>query len=172
MSDAATLPRSSAEITATIQALHTDLNQVRSVEAIMPDAAAIKIKDILADIASAQDVLTEAFANEFLEARNKLVASFYDISITTSRLLYDNNLSCARFAIKYTRLAYDMSARASAPTEYSCQGFDALPDEAYDYLIEVRPEVIPPEIMQLAPGKPREAFARYFTAQRRGYYAG
>jgi hypothetical protein len=170
MSDIAIRP--SADVIATIEVLHRDLARVRSVVDILGSAAADKIKAIEEDIAAANLELTEALTAEALEARNKLIASFSDISITTSRPLYDDNLSCVSFSITYERLTYSMAERASIPTRYTCNGFDALPDEAYDYLLEVRPEVIPVEIMALAPGKPREAFARYFQAQRRGYLVG
>lgn len=52
------------------------------------------------------------------------------------------------------------------------QGFDALDDVAYEYLVTVKPEAIPAAIMELAPGNPQEAFGLYFVGKQRGYVKG
>ena len=165
-----TMPRTSGEITAALQTLHFDMEKVRAVEALIGDAATAKFSAMQDEIATEQDNLIEALAAEALEARNKLLASFSDISVDVTYPLNETGLSFASFTIRYERLTYNMSARASIPTKYTCAGFYALPDEVFDYLTEVRPEMIPAEIMQLTPGNPREAFGKYFSAKRNGYF--
>jgi hypothetical protein len=75
----------------------------------------------------------------------------------------------SRYNITYEQLAYDIHTRRSDFAQRTVNGFAALGDEAYDYLIECKPEAIPLAIIDLAPGDPREAFGRYFIAMRRGY---
>ena len=52
------------------------------------------------------------------------------------------------------------------------QGVAGLDNAAYEYLITVKPEAIPAEIMALAPGNPQEAFMLYFVGKQRGYVKG
>lgn len=165
--------RTSQDVTASIETLHRDLDKVRSVQDLLGKAATDKIKAIETDIAAATEELSEALATEHETARKRLIASFSDISVSVT---YpggrDGMLLSAGFIIRYERLTYNMKAGESLPKQFMCNGFAALPDEAFDYLIEVKPEAIPAEIMALAPGDPRDAFNRYFMAKRRGYLVG
>lgn len=170
MSD--TMTRPSEDIIASIQTMHSDLNKVRAVEAIMGDAAADKIKSLQDGIAAANNELSDALAAEHETARKQLVATFSDIAVAVSYPSYrEGQVLAAGFTITYERLAFNMAANANLPTRSVCNGFDALPDAAFDYLCEIKPEAIPAEIMALAPGDPQAAFARYFKAKRRGYLA-
>src|SRR5207237_4847637 len=78
-------------------------------------------------------------------------------------------LTGAPFRINYTRLAYDIDARDNLPDHASIMGFEGLPDNVFDFLIERHPQKIPDRIASLAPGNPREAFRRYFIGRRNGY---
>lgn len=167
---AAATRRTPAELTAAIETLAEKLRKVRDIECLIGEPAVIKRKELEADIADAQEELSTTLADEVEERRKAMLGIFSDISIAVS---YppdrEGMLLSAGFTITYERLAFDMKANRSVPTIHTCNGFDALPDPVWDYLLEVRGEAIPAAIMELAPGEPRKAFVEYFKAKWRGY---
>jgi hypothetical protein len=76
------------------------------------------------------------------------------------------------FMIYYTRKTWDNDAKESLPKVHECRGFAGLDDAAYEYLLTVKPHLIPAEIMALAPGNAQEAFMLYFVGKQRGYVKG
>ena len=95
--------------------------------------------------------------------RNLSVATTYPNSLRPSGLL------AARFAIRWEGPSWNYQTRETEYREFSADGFPALPNDVYAYLMEHRPDVIPSIIMDLAPGDPQAAMDRYFSARRRGY---
>lgn len=159
-----------ADILAYVAILHRDMDKVRAVENILGDTATEKLKELAAAVETAKNELAMAEAAEIRAARERLLSTFSDISVSVSYPAgREGMLLSAGFLITYERLTYSMSERANLPKQYTCNGFAVLPDEAYAYLVEVKPEAIPAEIMALAPGDPREAFNQYFMAKQRGY---
>ena len=166
---AGTRSNTSAAIVAEIETLRADLRKVNDVIGIVGSAAVHKAKEIAAALDEANDRLAATLADELEQERKKRMAQFQDIEIVTSYSQgYDGNLVRAIFDISYTKLAYDSSLRQTVPQRHKCQGFKTLPDDAYEYLVRERPEVIPAEIMALAPDNANEAFRLYFLGLQRG----
>lgn len=162
--------RTSVELTAALETFGEELRKVRDIECIIGEPAVIKGKELQQAIAVAQKELSVILADEAEERRKALLASFSDVFVTTT---YGpgspETVVHANFKITYERGTYDMHSKQSVPVRHTCNGFDALPDPVWDYLLEVRQDAIPAAIMALAPGEPRKAFADYFQAKRRGY---
>lgn len=165
----APLPTTSHDLTALIETLRDDLTKVNATIDIIGKPAIQRAEEITAAIDAANEQLAVILANEAEAARKVRLAGIGDISITVAYPSnYRGNLLRANFTIEYTRLQYDMRCREPLPQHHKLIGFGALPGDVFQYLLEVRPEVIPTEITDLAPGDPLEAFRRYFLAQRRG----
>jgi len=166
-----TTTASSAAIAAEIETLRADLRAVKAAIDVMGKPAIAKAAEIEAAIAEDQERYATALADEAEAARTKRLAEFSDISVTVSYPSNaDGNLLRANFTIDYTKLSYDYRLREAVPTRHRCNGFTALADDAYEYLVFMRPEAIPADIMALAPGDPRAAFNEYFTGKRRGLF--
>lgn len=161
--------RPTAVVTAEIETLRNDLRTVNAAIPVIGGPAITKAEEIVAAIAAANEELAVALANEAEAARAQRLADFGDISVSASYAPgYEGNLLRAVFTITYDRLTYDQRARASLMQSHTIVGFRALNAEAMEYLQEVRPDAIPADIMDLAPGNPREAFGRYFMGLRKG----
>lgn len=159
----------SAEISAQLETLRADLAKVNATIDLIGKPAITKGEQLTKAIAAANEQLAVALANEAEAERKARLAGFGDITVSVAYPNnYEGNLLRAIFTIEYTRLQYNMSFRASVMQPHKLTGFSALPGEALEYLIEVRPDAIPAEIANLAPGDPCEAFRRYFLALRRG----
>jgi hypothetical protein len=162
---------SSAAIAAEIETLRADLRTVNAAIDVLGKPAIAKAADLETAILEGQERYATALADEAEAARKLRLSEFSDISVTVSYPNNaDGNLLRAGFIIDYTKLSYDYRLREAVPTRHRCNGFTALPDDAYEYLVFMRPEAIPAEIMALAPGDPRAAFSEYFTGQRRGMF--
>jgi len=149
-------------IAAEIETLRNDLRVVQAASDLIGKPAVAKCREIEAEIAKAQDAYAVALADKAEQERKERIAGFTDISITTSYPNQgDNNLLRATFDISYTRLEWNGGYRQSLPVQHSVNGFPALPDDAYIYLVTERPDAIPAEIMALHPGNPHEAFRAY-----------
>lgn len=159
---------SSAAVVAEIEELRADLAVVTPSIRLMGKPARDMAAKIEKAIADAQDKLADALANELLEAQKKRLANFSDIRVEYDRS--ETNLLITAFKIIYTRNSYDDRLRDNVPREHTCNGFAALDDDAYEYLITMRPDAIPAPIMALAPDDPHEAFGIYLASKARGYF--
>jgi hypothetical protein len=158
----------SAGIASEIETLRLNLDKVNAAIPVIGKAAAAKAKEIADDIEKAQERYAQALTDEVAAARCERMSLFSDISITYPDDP-DRPLLRMNFTVRYTKLAYDMRTRLAAPAVYTVQGIFGLPDDAYEYLMMVKPEAIPPQIMALSPGDPHEAMGRYFIGCKRGY---
>ncbi|VXC99378.1 hypothetical protein [Sphingomonas sp. AX6] len=158
--------RSSAAIVAEIEALRADLRKVNAAVDIIGKPAVSKVEQITDALKVAQDKLADALADEVVEARNKRLSSFTDIRVDYAR---GNSVLSTAFTIHYNRSSYDYRIGMSVPQSHKCNGFAALDDHAFEYLLNVKPEAIPAEILALAPGDPHAAFDVYLAGKRRGY---
>lgn len=165
----APLPTTSHELTALIETLRADLSKVNATIDIIGTPAVQRAEELTAAIDAANEQFAAILANEAEAARKVRLAGLGDMSISVAYPNdYADNVLRAIFTIEYTRLQYDMRYREPLPERHKLVGFGALPDDVFEYLLEVRPEAIPTEITDLAPGDPLEAFRRYFLAKRRG----
>ncbi|WP_380788195.1 hypothetical protein [Sphingomonas sp. R86521] len=158
-----------ADIATEIEALGADLLKVNAtIDLIGKPAidAATKIEKALDD---AKDRFTTALANQATEERNKRLGRFSDIRVTVKP---GENLISTGFVIRYIQDAWDVALGQTVPKQHECNGFAALADDAYEYLVAEKPENIPAVIMALAPGRPYEAMSIYLQAKARGYFKG
>jgi hypothetical protein len=162
-------PITSTEIRDALGHTSRDLSKAREDHALYErlKAAAAEIRrleklgeDLTAELIAAED-------REARQAKEALFAQFDGITVVAGD--GKGSLLNTPFTILYKRLGYDSGCHRNVWTEQSKAGFQSLPDDAFAYLIERHPEVIPAGIMALAPGNPSEAFSRYFVAKRRGY---
>lgn len=158
----------SVALAAEIEALRSDHAKVTAAIPLVGKAATAKAQQIAKDIAEAEERYASAIANEVLSERQARLANFSNIEV-----LYKpnfDNLLTVNFLIRYYKAAWDYQNRVTVQKEFTCNGFTALPDDAYEYLETVKPDAIPPAIMALAPGDPHEAFAIYLSGLRRGCF--
>ncbi|WP_213981057.1 hypothetical protein [Sphingomonas sp. dw_22] len=150
-----------------IETLSAELLKVNNYIDILGKPAIDKANEIDRALKDAKDRFATALADEQIEVRTQRLARLSDIRVEVKP---GDNLNTTGFLIKYTRDTWDIMANASVPKEHECNGFSALDDDAFDYLVTVKPHAIPACIMALAPGKPREAFTLYLQGKQRGYF--
>lgn len=155
-------------IAAGIKELRADLDKVNAAVSIIGKVAVEKAKEITLSIEHAQEQYASAMANEVLSARKARLSAYSDIVVNYPA--GRDSLLKTPFTIKYTKIAYNGNLQTSVPREFSVIGFAALPDEAMEYLLEVKPSAIPAEIMALSPNDPAEALALYQRAKRRNCF--
>jgi len=165
MTDTATL----ADIASDIEALTADLYKVTETIELLGKPAQLKANEIEAALERAKDKLATALADQASVEREKRLAAFTDISVEVKP---GESLLSTGFIIRYIKDAWDISLNETVPKPHECNGFAALADDAYEYLVSKKPDAIPAEIMTLAPGKPHEAFRIYFGAKARGFLKG
>lgn len=156
-----------AAIAIEIETLSAELLKVNNYIDILGKPAMDKANELDRALKDAKDRFAAALADEQVEARNLRLARFSDIRVEVKP---GDNLNVTGFLIKYVRDTWDITANATVPKEHECNGFSALDDDAFDYLVTVKPHAIPAVIMALAPGKPREAFTLYMQGKQRGYF--
>ncbi len=155
-----------AAIAIEIETLSADLLKVNSTIDLLGKPAIDAANKLDKALKDAKDRFATALADEQLEARNLRLARFSDIRVEVKP---GDNLLRSSFTIKYMKDTWDMQAKASLPKQHECDGFSALDDDAYEYLLTEKPHAIPASIMALAPGKPAEAMNIYLRAKQRGY---
>jgi hypothetical protein len=128
--------------------------------------AANKIDTALAD---AKGRLGTALANQIEIERGQRMRGFSDISVDVRP---GENLISTGFVIRYTRDTWDVALGQTVPKPHVCNGFASLADNAYEFLMTIKPEAIPAVIMALAPGKPEKAMSIYLQGKARGYFKG
>ncbi len=156
-----------AAIATEIETLSAELLKVNNYIDILGKPAIDKANEIDRALKDAKDRFASALADKQVDARNLRLSRFSDIRVEVKP---GDNLNTTGFLIKYTRDTWDITANASVPKEHECNGFSALDDDAFDYLVTKKPQAIPAVIMALAPGKPREAFTLYLQGKQRGYF--
>lgn len=160
-----------AAIATEIETLSAELLKVNGYIDILGKPAMIKANEIDKALADAKERFADALTVEQVEARKLRLSHYSDIRISTAAEA-GANLFSTTFTISYTKDTWDLALNATVPKQHSCIGFAALDNTAYEYLMTVKPEAIPAQIMALAPGKPEEAMDKYFTGLRRGYFKG
>ncbi|WP_230769749.1 hypothetical protein [Sphingomonas sp. Leaf4] len=158
-----------ADIAGKIETLTADLHKVAATIELLGKPAQLKANEIEAELQVAKDRFATALADQAAAERNKRLAGFSNISVEVRS---GESLIDTGFIIRYTRDTWDVGLNKTVPNQHECNGFTALVDDAYEYLVTRKPEAIPAQIMALAPGNPHEAFSMYFTAKRRGYFNG
>lgn len=109
--------------------------------------AKAEIKRIAPELEAAQETIAEAMAAEVAERRASVYASFKDIRVVEKNT--GEGLLSRTFEITYVCDQWD--GRESAPVSHTIVGFRALPDAAWGYLLNVRPDQIPACILALSP---------------------
>lgn len=155
-----------AAIAIEIETLSAELLKVNNYIDILGKPAIDKANELDKALKDAKDRFATALADQQVEARSQRLARFSDIRVEVKP---GDNLLSTGFIIKYMKDTWDMAAKASPPKQHECNGFAALDDDAYEYLVTQKPHAIPAVIMALAPGKPADAMALYFQAKQRGY---
>ena len=158
------------ELTRRVEELNAALAQAQEDVALLERLTAAKAtaKRLSAELAEAQEKLSIAMADEVQARREAAYASVKAIQIDEGNL--GEGVLGRTFKITLTRCQWN--GYESAPVTTVVAGFDALPDDAWGYLLNVRPDLIPASIMALSPeGDARDAFNTYFTGMKRGYIA-
>lgn len=158
-----------AAVATEIETLSTDLLKVNAtIDLIGKPAldAANKLDKALRD---AKDRFATALADQATDERNKRFSRFSDIRVEVRP---GDNLISTGFEIKYMQDAWDVTIGQTVPKSHTCNGFAALNDDAYEYLVTEKPHNIPAVIMALAPGKPQEAMSIYLQGKARGFFKG
>lgn len=165
MTQNTTLP----DIANEIENLNATLSKIKDLVALIGKPAVLKADEVAKALEDAKERYAEALTNQATVEREERLKAFTDIRIVASP---GDNLMNTTFTIYYTRKAWDNDAKESLPKVFECRGFAGLDDAAYEYLVTVKPEAIPAEILALAPGNPQEAFGLYFVGKQRGYVKG
>lgn len=152
-----------------IETLTTDLRTVNAAIPVFGKSAVAKAKEVEKALEDAKGRLASALADEATAERDRRLSQFSDIRVETK---LGDNLGRNGYVIHYTRNTWDMAQNATVPKPHTCNGFPALDNDAYDYLVSLKPEAIPAEIMALAPGNPQEAMSAYLAGKARGYFKG
>lgn len=152
-----------------IEAIKNKLAKATAAIHIFGDPAIAKVDELNKQLAEAKERYASALCDEAIAARTQRLSKFSDIRVETKP---GNNLISTGFVIRYTRVTWDMAINESVPKQHECNGFAALSNDAYEYLLAVKPQAIPAEIMALAPGNPEEAMSVYMAGKARGYFKG
>ncbi|MGK6322297.1 hypothetical protein ACMGDM_04360 [Sphingomonas sp. DT-51] len=156
-------------IAAEIESLSADLLKVNATIDLIGKPAITKANEIAKALADAKERLASALTDEQTEARNIRLSQFSDIRVDVRS---GDSLMDTGFTIHYSQMAWDMSLGETVAKPHTCNGFTNLADNAYEYLITVKPEAIPAQIMALAPGDPERAMSVYLAGKARGYFKG
>jgi hypothetical protein len=152
-----------------IETLNTSMSKIKDLVDLIGEPAVIKADEVTKALDDAKERFATALANQATVEREERLKNFTDIRIVAS---LGKNLMNTEFMIYYTRKTWNNDAKESLPKVHECRGFAGLDNAAYEYLITVKPEAIPAEIMALAPGNPQEAFMLYLVGKQRGYVTG
>lgn len=156
-----------ADVAGEIENLSTDLLRVNATIDLLGKPAIDAANKIDKALKDAKDRFATALADQATADRNRRLSSFSDIQVIVRP---GENLISTGFVIRYNKGAWDVGLGKTVPKPHECNGFAALADNAYEYLVTVKPEAIPAQIMALAPGKPQEALAVYLAGKARGYF--
>lgn len=158
-----------AAIANEIETYKAQLGKIKDLVELIGEPAIIKADEVAKALEDAKERFATALANQATIAREDRLKNFTDIRIVAST---GHNLMSTAYTIYYTRKTWNNDAKESLPKVHECRGFAGLDDAAYEYLLTVKPHLIPAEIMALAPGNAQEAFMLYFVGKQRGYVTG
>jgi hypothetical protein len=158
-----------AAIANEIEAYNAQLSKINALVDLIGQPAILKADEVAKALNDAKERYATALANKATVERDERLKNFTDIRIVASP---GKNLMNTEFMIYYTRKTWNNDAKESLPKVHECRGFAGLDDAAYEYLVTVKPHLIPAEIIALAPGNPQEAFMLYFVGKQRGYVKG
>jgi hypothetical protein len=130
-----------------------------------------KLAPIYDEARAAHDSAVAAEAQAKSDARFNGLA---DLSVTNTSTggLNGGGLLRMSWRISWTGPGYDAQTMTGAIQRHERDSFFNLPPNVMAFLIERHPELIPDEIMALAPGDPAEAMEEYHRARQRGYLKG
>ena len=158
-----------AAIANEIETLTVTLSKINELVALIGKPAVIKADEVAKSLKDAKARFAEALANQATVEREERLKNFTDIRIVATP---GHNLMNTAYTIYYTRKTWNNDAKESLPKVHECRGFAGLDEAAYEYLLTVKPHLIPAEIIALAPGNAQEAFMLYFVGKQRGYITG
>jgi hypothetical protein len=158
-----------AAIANEIETYKAQLGKIKDLVELIGEPAIIKADEVAKALEDAKERFATALANQATVAREERLKNFTDIRIVASP---GHNLMTTAFTIYVTRNTWNNDAKESLPKVHECKGFAGLDDAAFEYLLTVKPHLIPAEIMALAPGNAQEAFMLYFVGKQRGYITG
>jgi hypothetical protein len=158
-----------ALIATEVETLEADLLKVNATIDLIGKPAIDAANTIDTALADAKGRLGTALANQIEIERGQRMRGFSNISVDVRP---GENLISTGFVIRYTRDTWDVALGQTVPIEHKCNGFAALADNAYEYLMTIKPEAIPTVIMALAPGEPEKALSIYLQGKARGYFKG
>jgi len=158
-----------SDVASEIEALSDDLLKVNATVDLLGKPAIDAANKIDRALKDAKDRFATALADQATVERDKRLSRFSDIRVETKP---GDNLISTGFVIRYTQATWDIGLNQTIPKVHECNGFAALSNDAYEYLITEKPEAIPAVIMALAPGKPQEAVTAYLAGKARGYFKG
>lgn len=155
-------------LTATVERLGAELTQALEDVALLQrlKSAEDDAKRLAIELRTAQEELVGANVAALQAERAGSYLNFRDITISSAGLATGLHTN---FVINVTRLVFN--GRDSVPTVVTHTGFLALPSDAFGYLIDMHPELVPSFIKALAPDDLYEAFHRYFLGIKRGFIA-
>lgn len=158
-----------ADVANEIESLSADLLRVNATIDLIGKPAIDAANKLDRALKDAKDRFATALADQAVAERTQRLSRFSDIRVETrpGETLIDTG-----FVIRYMQDAWDISLNKTVPQPHTCNGFAALADDAYEYLVTEKPEAIPAQIMALAPGKPQEAFSIYLQGKARGFFKG
>ncbi|MDJ0278437.1 hypothetical protein QLH51_16695 [Sphingomonas sp. 2R-10] len=154
-----------------IETLSANLAKANALTDLLGQPAIDAVSKLTGELKDAKDRFAAALAKQDADDRAKRLSRFSDIRVETKSNA-DNNLISTGFTIRYMQKTWDDNLKDSVPKEHECNGFAALVDDAYEYLVTQKPQAIPAVIMALAPGKPQEAMSIYMQSKARGYFKG
>jgi hypothetical protein len=160
----------SYDIADEIEEIRSKIATAQAAAPVFGDPAIAKVDELSKLLHDAKERFASALADEVIDARNKRLSKFSSIRVETKP--DDQNLINTGFAIHYTQDTWDIDLNATVPKPHTCNGFAALSNDAYDYLVTVKPEAIPAAIMALVPGNPQAAMSTYLAGKARGYFKG
>ena len=158
-----------AAIANEIETYKAQLGKIKELVDLIGKPAIVKADEVTKALEAAKERFATALANKAALEREERLENFTDIRIVASP---GHNLMSTAYTIYYTRKTWNNDAKESLPKVHECKGFAGLDDAAYEYLVTVKPHLIPAEIIALAPGNPQEAFMLYFVGKQRGYVKG
>jgi len=152
-----------------IETYKAQLGKIKDLVDIIGKPAILKADEVAKALEDAKERFAEALTNQASVEREERLKNFTDIRVVASP---GHNLMTTAFTIYVIRNTWDNDAKESLPKVHECKGFAGLDDAAFEYLLTVKPHLIPAEIMALAPGNAQEAFMLYFVGKQRGYITG
>lgn len=155
-------------IAAEIETLAADLLKINATIDLVGKPAIDAANKIDKQLKDAKDRFATALADGAAADRDKRFSRISDVRVEVKP---GDTLIDTGFIIHYKLLTWDMRAKDSLPKQHTSNGFAALADDVYEYLVTEKPHEIPAEIMRLAPGKPADALAIYLQGKGRGHFA-